>query len=115
MMRAIGRAAEDAAADYLIRQGFVIIQRNFAIRGAEVDIIAKEGDCLVFVEVKCRNKAVFPMPRESVTPRKQQRICMGAAAWVQQQGMQEAPIRFDIVEVTPRGIVLLRAAFEYSA
>lgn len=113
MSRQIGNEAEDRAADYLQGLGFALLARNYTIRGAEVDIIAQEGETVAFVEVKYRKDSRNGVPRESVTPAKQRRIGMAAAKWLQAQGRFDAPIRFDVVEVTPEGIELIRAAFNY--
>lgn len=113
MSRRIGGEAEAAAARYLVRQGFSILARNYTVRGAEVDIIAREGDYLAFVEVKYRKDAAAIAPREAVTPAKQRRLCMAALRWMQENGMGDAPARFDVVEVTSSGITLLRGAFSY--
>ncbi|GHU83537.1 UPF0102 protein [Clostridia bacterium] len=115
MSREAGNRAEEAAADYLRSRGFEILRRNYAIRGAEVDIIAKEGDFIVFVEVKHRKSTQYALARESVTPAKQRRICMAALRWLQENGLQEANVRFDVVESGPLGITLLRGAFDDAA
>lgn len=96
-------------------RGYTLLARNYAIRGAEVDIIAKEGETIAFVEVRHRKSMHYGAPRESVTLSKQRRICMAAMQWLQVNGLQDAPIRFDIIESTPQGLALLRAAFEFIA
>lgn len=113
MSRKSGYEGEEAAAAFLVRQGYEVLARNYTIRGAEVDIIAREADCIAFVEVKQRTTLRYAAPRESVTPAKQRRICMAALRWLQENGLPDAKVRFDIVEVTPEGPVLLRAAFAY--
>lgn len=113
MSRETGRQAEDKAAEYLASLGYVILARNYAIRGAEVDIIAREGDFLVFVEVKYRKSTVFMMPRESVSQAKQRRVGQAALRWLQENALPDTNVRFDVVEITPREITLLRAAFDY--
>ena len=65
-----GNFGEDLACDFLIRQGYQILERNFRIRGGEIDIIAKDGDILVYVEVKTRSSYQFGFPEESVTAKK---------------------------------------------
>ena len=62
----MGRLAEDAACTFLREQGFVIIERNYRTRAAEIDIVAKEGDTMVFVEVKARSSFSRENPREAV-------------------------------------------------
>lgn len=113
MSREKGMRAEQAAAAYLVSAGFSILDTNYTIPGAEVDIIAREGDCVVFVEVKWRTSFRYAMPRESVTMAKQRRICKAALRWLQENGLQDANVRFDVIESSPQGTALLRAAFTY--
>lgn len=108
-----GMLAEKAAAAFLVSRGFEIIRANYTVRGAEIDIIAKENDCIVFVEVKWRTSCRYSTPRESVTDAKKRRICMAALQWLQENSLQEANVRFDIIEGSPQGMTLLRAAFSY--
>lgn len=115
MSRATGNAAEDAAAAFLARQGYVILVRNYTVRGAEIDIIAQDGETYAFVEVKYRRSTRHGMPREAVTQAKRRRICMAALRWLQENNLPDVPVRFDVVEQTPQGMALLRAAFEYTA
>lgn len=114
MSREIGANAEHAAAQYLISGGFRILQQNYAIRGGELDIIAMDGCDVVFVEVKYRASFLYGMPRENVTVAKQRRICKTALSWLQENELSEANVRFDIVEISPQGIVLLKAAFPFT-
>ena len=65
-----GAYGEDLACDFLKKQGYKILERNFRIRGGEIDIIAIDKDTLVYVEVKTRSSNYFGRPEESVTPRK---------------------------------------------
>ncbi len=115
MSRAKGNLAEDAAARYLASLGYEILDRNYAVRGGEIDIIAREGDFVVFVEVKARENARYAAPREAVTPAKRRRICGAALLWLQERGMAEANVRFDVVESVGGGLTLLRAAFDFTA
>ena len=115
MSRKAGAIAEQLAAETLQALGFTILARNYAIRGAELDIVAQEGDCIVFVEVKQRKSARFAMPRESVTPAKQRRVILAATRWLQDRDFLEANIRFDVVEVLDGAVTLLRGAFDTSA
>jgi len=114
MSREIGKSAEDAAARYLTSRGYILLQRNYAIYGAEVDIIAADRGYIAFVEVRYRASLHPLSPRESVTTAKRRRICAAALVWLQQNGLQDANVRFDIVEVSPLGITLLRAAFLFT-
>lgn len=66
----VGKYGEDLACEFLKRQGYKIIERNFRIRGGEIDIIALEGKTLVYVEVKTRSSHQFGLPEEAVTSAK---------------------------------------------
>lgn len=113
MSRQIGNAAEDAAARFLVERGYVLLARNYTIRGAEIDIIARDGDAIVFVEVKYRRTTHYGTPGEHVTLAKRRRICLAAMHWLQAGGQSNAPVRFDVVDVVPGHIRLLQAAFDF--
>jgi putative endonuclease len=98
--KAIGQAGEGVAARYLERQGYIILERNFRLRLGEVDIIARDGKDLVFIEVKTRRTNTFGSPFEAVNVRKQQQIAKVAAAYVQGK---EISVRFDVVAVYLKG------------
>lgn len=72
--RAIGRFTEDMAAQALVQKGYHILEQNFANKFGEIDIIAKDGDTLVFVEVKAKTGLEFGWPEEMVTPGKLNKI-----------------------------------------
>lgn len=110
--RAEGDRGEALACEYLLSRGYAILRRNYAIRGAEVDIIAKEGETIVFVEVKTRSSTRFAAPREAVTPAKRQRIILAATRFLAEYDLCEANIRFDVIEVIGSGVTHLRAAFD---
>jgi putative endonuclease len=86
--KALGRQGEDLAAAYLVQHGYEVITRNWRTRSGELDIVARDGDWLVFVEVRTRRigkGAVTPMlgsPEESVTPRKQLQLVEMADAYL---------------------------------
>ncbi|MCI5146934.1 MAG: YraN family protein [Candidatus Electrothrix sp. AR3] len=110
-----GRVGEDAAVRYLEQQGYTILERNFRLRIGEVDIIARDGAYLVFIEVKTRRSNVFGSPFEAVNQRKQQRIARVALAYVARQPL-EMPVRFDVAAVHIAGqtvrVELLKNAFD---
>ena len=107
----LGSFGEDAAAAFLSKKGFTVIQRNFSCRLGEIDIIAEEGEYLAFVEVKLRKNADHGEAREFVTFSKQKRIIMAAKYWLSRHPTELQP-RFDVVEVYApdgaRGKVYLR-------
>ena len=109
---------EKLAAEFLRRQGYKILYRNFrARRGGEVDIVCRDLDTLVFVEVKTRTREDFGRPFEAVDAAKQKLIARGALAWLQLLDNPDILFRFDVVEVVlsdepaPQ-IELLRDAFQ---
>lgn len=91
----IGKAAEELAARHLLAHGLRIIERNFRVRGGEIDLIAREGRTLVFVEVRLRTRADFGGAGASITGKKQQRIILAARHYLQTHGEQAC--RFDAV------------------
>jgi len=96
--RALGRRGEDAACDFLSRQGFTIVERNWRSRAGEIDAIAVKGGLMVFVEVKSRKSMAFGEPEESVTPRKAGRIRRLAGEYLSSHRCQ-AEVRFDVISV----------------
>jgi putative endonuclease len=76
-----------------------VLERRYRRRFGEIDLIAEQGERLVFVEVKTRRGAGYGTPAEAVTPRKRHRIALVALAYLQQRGWLERPCRFDVVEV----------------
>ncbi|MBE8950558.1 MAG: YraN family protein [Quinella sp. 3Q1] len=101
--KTFGKFGEDSAAKFLEAQGYTIVARNFRIRSAEIDIIARRDDVLVFVEVKARSDIRHGLPSEAVTFRKQKKIIEAAGVFLQDENFSECACRFDIVEVYLRG------------
>jgi putative endonuclease len=97
--RSKGRVGEEIAADFLKRTGYEILEQNYFFNHGEIDIIAKEGNTLVFVEVKSRRSTAFGEPEESVTPKKQELLRRTAEGYVQQKNIGEIDCRFDVVSV----------------
>jgi len=116
----LGARGEKLAARHLRRQGFKVLYRNFRGRqGGEIDLVCRDRDTLVFVEVKTRTREDFGRPLEAVGAKKQRRISLGALAWLRLLGNPDILFRFDIVEVTvaadsPPKIELIRNAFQLS-
>lgn len=97
-----GQWGEAQALHHLRAQGFAIIATNYRKRCGEIDIIARDGDTLVFIEVKYRSHSAFGSPLEAVDGRKQQRLCRVAAEYLQSHRQGECNARFDVIAVTPR-------------
>lgn len=98
-----GRHGEHIAGLYLIRNGYEIVQTNYRVKSGEIDIIARSGEYIVFVEVKYRKGHGFAYPREYVDIHKQGRIKKAAMHYILSEGLDEACFRFDVIEVTGVG------------
>ena len=106
-----GARSEDRAADYLARHGLAIVGRNYRTRLGEIDVIAREGEVLVFVEVRMRSEGHFGGALESITPHKQRRIAAAANMYLRQ--FPRAPrCRFDVVALDGGEIRWLKGAFD---
>ena len=93
-----GRHGEELAVEFLKNSGFEILETNWRCHRLEVDIIAKDGDTLVFVEVKTRSYDYFGRPEVFVDKKKERHLAMAAAEYMELTGHQWA-IRFDVVSV----------------
>jgi putative endonuclease len=94
-----GQRGESLAADYLQKQGYTILHRNYRYKRSEIDIIAVKDGLLIFVEVKTRTTDVFGFPEEAVNRRKE-RILLNAAEVFIHWRKWEKDIRFDIIAIT---------------
>lgn len=99
----LGRFGEERAARWLFWRGYRIIERNYRCRQGEIDIIARKGPSICFVEVKLRKDSSHGEAREFVTAAKQRRILTAAQLWLSEHDCELQP-RFDVVEVyAPQG------------
>ena len=100
----LGRLGEELAAKHLRERGFVVRERNWRSPYGEMDIVAQDGDCLVFVEVRTRRGREYGTPEESVTLAKQAKLIEVAQSYLQESGWN-GDWRIDVVavELTPRG------------
>jgi putative endonuclease len=94
--RLLGDRGEQEAARYLRRQGLIILRRGYRTDHGEVDLVAREGDVTVFVEVKARRQGV---PAEAVTLEKQRRLTLAGLHFLKRHKLLESPSRFDIVAI----------------
>jgi putative endonuclease len=94
----IGKRGEDIASEYLTKLGYTILERNWRIGKAEIDIIAKDGEILIFVEVKTRSSAHFGSPEESISNYKENLIIDAAGRYMEQIN-HDWEIRFDIISI----------------
>lgn len=110
--RQIGTEQERTAGAYLESCGYRILEYNFRARRSEIDIVAKDGRYLAFVEVKYRTDGRAGHPLEAVDIRKQRRICRAALCYLQRYGWSEdTPCRFDVVGITGKKVILVKDAF----
>ncbi len=113
----LGQSGEELAVRYLRKQGYTIIKQNYRLRIGEIDIIARDGHCLVFVEVKTRHGTQCGTGFEAVDERKQHQIARVALSYLSHHHIEDTEVRFDVVSVQVQkgkaAIELLKNAFEY--
>jgi putative endonuclease len=99
--KAVGREGEDVAHRYLQRQGYYIVARNFRTPGgsAEVDLVAREGDVLVFVEVKARESDHFGAPERNIDSAKRHKIVLAARQYLRRSRHDPHQTRFDTISI----------------
>ncbi len=109
----VGRFGEDLAHRYLRRNGFTVVARNWRPPqgGGEIDIIAREGDWLVFVEVKTRSSGQWSAPERDIDNEKIAYVRRAARDYIRRSNADESRIRFDAVSITGRKVSHLRDAF----
>jgi putative endonuclease len=95
----LGAEGESRAAQYLRRRGYRIVARNVRADRVEIDVIARRGPLLVFVEVKTRTSRHFGSGEEAVDARKQARLLRGASAWLRENRRGARRVRFDVIVV----------------
>ena len=102
--RKIGTVYEDRTEDYLRKQGYTVLERNFRTRTGEIDIIFRDGETIVFAEVKYRSAGGYGAPEAAVTRSKQQTIFRVAKSFLYIRGIPESvPCRFDVIAVEDPG------------
>lgn len=97
--KVIGNYGEELAVNYLKKLGYRIVKRNYLIRGGEIDIVAKDGDTLVFVEVKTRYSHEFGDPAEAMTYFKMKSLLKTAQFYLVQNELENVPYRLDFISV----------------
>lgn len=112
----IGKLGEDIATDFLIEKGYIILDRNFECRQGELDIIAKDKDEIVFIEVKTRTSNKYGAPSEAVNKIKQKHMLQSIKYYLYIKGLREKFIRIDVIEVYIKGNIVkvnhIKQAFE---
>ena len=114
--KAFGQKGEAAAAPVKIIPGCRLLAHNYRTRMGELDLVLMEGETVVIAEVKSRSETSRGPAAEAVGSAKQRRVILAAQRFLQQSGLSEHPVRFDVVEVTPAegGLLVhcIRSAFE---
>ncbi len=112
--REVGSFFEEKAIRFLEEQGFIILEKNFRCKIGEIDIVAKEGQYLVFIEVKYRKSIRLGHPMEAVDTRKQQKILRTSDYYRMKNRIGDnIPIRYDVIWELGNEIRLIRNAFDY--
>jgi putative endonuclease len=94
-----GTAGEDLAVQYLQKNGLKILERNYRFERGEIDIVAEDGEDLVFVEVKARRSNSFGAPEDAVTEEKQKQVYNVADGYLFEHNIDDRPCRFDVVAI----------------
>lgn len=106
-----GDNAEELATAYLKKKHYKILERKFKNKIGEIDIIAKDKDVIVFVEVKYRSSDYFGLPREAVNEYKQRKIRMVATSYLKKDRTLSVPCRFDVIEILGEEITHIENCF----
>ncbi|MFP6770522.1 MAG: YraN family protein [Planctomycetaceae bacterium] len=95
----LGERGEDLAARFLVTRGLTVSERRYRTRQGEIDLVCRDRDTVVFVEVKTRRTRKAGEPFEAITRHKQQRLTRLALAYLKRHDLLEAPARFDVVSI----------------
>ncbi len=98
----LGKKGEQLAVDFLLQEGYAIVERNYRFQKAEVDIIAKKEDTLAIIEVKTRSTIDFGNPQDFVKPKQIQRLVKAVDEYVTVNNL-DVEVRFDIIAITKQG------------
>ena len=112
----LGHKGESIAVGFLKKNGYKILEQNYQNKLGEIDIVAKDRDTLVFVEVKTRRSDQYGHPKWAVTPRKQRKISMVALYYLKENRLSNPKARFDVVTILDRQkapvVEIIKNAFE---
>ncbi len=113
----LGKSGEDLACRELRRRGYEILARRYRTRVGELDIVARDGPTIVFVEVKTRTTSAFGVPGEAVGPHKQHKIWLMGSDYLLRHGGHTQPCRFDVVAISTdergrRRVEVFQGAFD---
>lgn len=99
----LGKNGEDIACDFILKMGYDILERNYRSKLGEIDIIAKDNEELVLIEVKTRGQELFGTPAEAVNPIKRKHIYHVAEYYLMERKLENVFCRIDIVEIYKKG------------
>jgi putative endonuclease len=111
----LGKEGEDRAAQFLVKQGYRILERNYRTRNGEIDLITLHEGAVVFVEVKTRTNDAYGAPELAVNARKQGRMIKAALGYIKYKKLHQVPCRFDVVAISSSAgqpVELIQNAFE---
>ncbi len=111
----IGDVGEQAAADFLVRNGYEILKRNYTVRGGEIDIIASKNGTVCFVEVKTRKPSPLAEGEQAITAVKKKRIIAAAQRYLNEVMKDCESCRFDVAVVTVSDNVVIHLKYYVSA
>lgn len=109
--KVVGNLGEKLAESYLKKQKYYILEKNYKNKLGEIDIIAKDGETLVFIEVKTRKTTEFGLPREAVTKFKQNKIRLVATEYLKKNNSLNASCRCDVIDILDDNITHIKNAF----
>jgi putative endonuclease len=112
MSREAGYSAEQLAAEFLTQRGFHVIERNFTVKGGEIDLVCDDAGTLVFVEVRARRADDFGAPEETISPAKRRRLILAARLYLLQRGIEDRACRFDVIAIEGEDVRYLPDAFQ---
>lgn len=110
--RESGIIGEAEALRYLTGQGMTVLEKNYRRAGGEIDLIVRDGDAIVFVEVKARRSPRFGAPAEAVTPAKMRHVVRAAMGYLQANRLLDSPTRFDVIAIDGAALRHIRGAFD---
>lgn len=98
-MNNVGEKGENIACDFLVKNGYNILEKNFKLLFGEIDIIAEKKNCICFIEVKSRKSKKYGLPEEAITLKKKNKIRRVAEYFIQKRQLKNKIYRFDVISI----------------
>jgi putative endonuclease len=98
-MNNIGKIGEEIAVQYLAKNGYIILEKNFKVAFGEIDIIVEKNNCICFVEVKSRKSEKYGLPEEAITQFKKNKIIKVAQLYIKKKHIRNKLFRFDVISI----------------